>query len=120
MGKEPAPMIADFARQIELGHVSVAYNESSFSGYVVFYKKENHLHLENVAVLPSQSGKGIGKRLIKHVELTALNHNIKAVELYTNEAMTENLSMYPKLGYIEFERKFEDGFYRAFFRKDIK
>ena len=119
MGREPAPMIADFASQIELGQVQAALCESSFAGYVVFYCEGDHLHLDNVAVAPAHAGKGIGKRLIEYVEQTAHDKGLAAVELYTNEAMTENLAMYPKLGYVETERKQQDGFSRVFFRKPI-
>jgi ribosomal protein S18 acetylase RimI-like enzyme len=119
MGKEPAPMIADFASQIELGQVQAALCESSFAGYVVFYCEGDHLHLENVAVVPAHAGKGIGKKLVAYVEQAAREKGLAAVELYTNEAMTENLAMYPTLGYIETERKQQDGFNRVFFRKPI-
>lgn len=120
MTQKPAPMVADFRNQIELGQVSVAFSEASFSGYVVFYRETDHLHLENVAVVPVHAGKGIGKRLIEYVERTAYKDGLKAVELYTNEAMIENLAMYPKLGYVETERKRQDGFSRVFFRKVIQ
>jgi ribosomal protein S18 acetylase RimI-like enzyme len=119
MGREPAPMIADFASQIELGQVQAALCESSFAGYVVFYCEGDHLHLENVAVVPAHAGKGIGKKLVAYVEQAAREKGLAAVELYTNEAMTENLAMYPTLGYVETERKQQDGFNRVFFRKPI-
>lgn len=117
IGQEPAPMIADFASQIELGRAHVAFYRSSFAGYIVFYREVDHLHLENVAVLPIHSGKGIGKQLIEYVEHTAQNNGLNAVELYTNEAMFENLTMYSKLGYVEINRNKQDGFNRVFFRK---
>ena len=119
MEKEPAPMNADFGRQIDHGWVYVALYEGHFAGYVVFYPEGDHLHLENVAVSPTQSGKGIGKRLVKYVEHAARQEGLKAVELYTNEAMIENLAMYPKLGYLETERKEQAGFNRVFFRKAV-
>lgn len=119
MGREPAPMVADFASQIELGQVQVAKIGSSLAGYVVFYREVDHIHLENVAVDPAHAGNGVGKRLIEYVEQTARNEGLAAVELYTNEAMTENLAMYPKLGYLEIERKWQEGFNRVFYRKTI-
>ncbi len=119
MDQEPAPMVADFAHQIGLGQIYVAFYDSSFAGYIVFYPEQGHLHLENVAVLPAQAGQGIGKKLIEYAEEAARNQGLNAVELYTNEAMTENLSMYPKLGYVETERKQQAGFSRVFFRKSI-
>lgn len=119
MGLEPAPMNADFASQIEQGQVQTVYYESAFAGYVVFYSESDHLHLENVAVAPAHAGKGIGKKLLAYVEQAARDQGLAAVELYTNEAMTENLTMYPKLGYVEIERKQQSGFKRVFFRKPV-
>ncbi|WP_104205248.1 GNAT family N-acetyltransferase [Billgrantia saliphila] len=119
IGREPAPMHADFASQIESGRIDVAICESRIAGYVVFYPEGDYIHLENVAVLPEYSGRGIGKRLIEHVERTSSEAGYEAVELYTNEAMTENLAMYLKMGYVEVGRRREAGFNRVFFRKQI-
>lgn len=119
MDREPAPMHADFASQIGKGCVDVATCESRFAGYVVFYPEGDHVHLENVAVLPEYSGRGVGKRLIEHVERATRTAGYEAVELYTNEAMAENLAMYPKLGYDEVGRRREAGFSRVFFRKQV-
>lgn len=119
MGKEPAPMHVDFAAQIANEYIHLAIYEDKFAGYVVFYPEDDHMHLESVAVLPEYSGRGIGKRLIDHVERAARQTGYKAIELYTNEAMTENLSMYPRLGYVEVDHRYDAGFNRIFFRKQI-
>lgn len=119
MGQVPAPMVADFERQIKQSQVHIAIYSSSFAGYVVFYPKHDHMHLENVAVLPSYSGQGVGKKLVAHVERAASENGFAAVELYTNEAMTENFPLYLNLGYVETERKLQAGFNRVFFRKSI-
>lgn len=119
MNREPAPMNADFASQIEQGQVYLAFRRSLFAGYVVFYQERDHIHLENVAVLPTFSGQGIGRALIKYAEDAARQAGLRAIELYTNEVMTENLAMYPKLGYVETERKQQAGFNRVFFRKSL-
>ena len=117
MDRHPAPMVADFARQIALEQIYVATSGSLLSGFVVFYKKSDHIHLENIAVIPESSGKGYGKALIEFVEQCAHDARVNAVELYTNEVMTENIAIYTKLGYAEIERKREDGFNRVYFRK---
>lgn len=119
MDREPAPMHADFTGQIAKGQVDIATCDSQFAGYVVFYANGDHIHLENVAVLPEYRGCGIGKQLIEHVERTARKAGYRTVELYTNEAMTENLVMYPRIGYIEVDRRREAGFNRVFFRKQV-
>lgn len=112
-------MNADLATQIDQGVVHVAFCGTQFVGYLVFYREGDHLHLESVAVLPEQSGKGIGKLLLGYVEHVARIDGLEAVELYTNEAMVENLAMYKKMGYREVERKHQAGYNRVFFRKRL-
>lgn len=110
-------MLADFDHQVSEGVVAVAINNDELVGYVVYYPVADNIHLENVAVLPSHCGMGIGRQLIQHVEDQAIASGASGVELYTNEMMHENLAMYPKLGYRETERKTQSGFNRVFFRK---
>jgi len=43
----------------------------------------------------------------------------RAIELYTNELMTENILIYPRLGYRETRRAVEEGYARVFFRKTV-
>ena len=120
IGKEPAPMNADFAQQIASGSVDVAEINGDIVGCVTFFPIEDHMHLANLAVLPGYSRQGIGTSLIGHVEQAAIKAGRKAVELYTNVAMTSNLEMYPKLGYKETGRRTEEGFKRVYFRKDVR
>lgn len=119
IGREPAPMIADFASQVAKGIVYVIGNDHDVDGYVVFYPRGDHMHLENVAILPQQKGKGLGRQLIAFVEHEARQQGYQAVELYTNLKMIENLAMYPRLGYQERDRRIEDGFERVYFLKDV-
>ena len=119
IGKEPAPMVADFAAQVASGEVYVILVEGSVEGYVVFYPEGDHLHLENIAVFPHNRGRGLGGKLIGFVEDEARRLGLAAIELYTNEKMTENLRMYPKLGYVETGRRQEAGFDRVYFRKEV-
>lgn len=119
MDREPAPMHADFESLIARGCIDVAICDSLLVGYVVFYPERSYFSLENIAVLPECNGRGFGRRLIEHVERIAKEAGHEAVVLYTNEAMTENLSMYPKMGYAEVERRREAGFNRVYFRKQV-
>lgn len=120
MGRKPAPMIADFAAQIAAGNAYVAADgHGVFQGYIVFYQEEDRILLENVAVLPDAAGRGVGKALISFCEDAARQRGLDAVHLYTNEKMTDNLSIYPKLGYVEVERRTEDGFKRVYFEKSL-
>lgn len=105
IGKPPAPMCADFKSLVAASRVVVALIDNTVAGYVVFYAVKNTMLLENVAVLTVHRGKGIGKQLITHVECEARALSLEFVELYTNELMTENLQMYPYLGYTEYDRR---------------
>ncbi len=119
IGREPAPMMADYAALVKAGQVFVIGDGISVFGYVIFYRIKDHVHLKNIAVLPDYQGRGLGGRLIGFVEDQARQWGSRAVELYTNEKMFENLKLYPKLGYEEIDRRCEDGFDRVFYRKAL-
>jgi ribosomal protein S18 acetylase RimI-like enzyme len=121
IGRRPAPMVADFAALIDDGKVRVAAGETGrVVGFIVYYPRGGAMHLENVAVLPHQTGRGIGRALVEDCEAAARRAGLPAVELYTNVKMAANLSMYPRLGYREIGRGREDGFDRVFFRKELQ
>jgi len=119
IGREPAPMVADFAAAVSRGEVAVVCAGAAPAGFVIFYPLDSEMHLENIAVCPEYCGNGFGKSLIGYVENEAVRVGVNAVFLYTNELMTENLSMYPSLGYSEYKRCTEDGFNRVYFRKKL-
>lgn len=120
IGRKPAPMIADFVSQIAAGVVYVATDgQNGFQGFIVFYVKDEYFLLENVAVLPSAAGCGVGKRLISFCENAARQRGVNTICLYTNAKMTDNLSIYPRLGYVKVAERTEDGFNRVYFEKDL-
>lgn len=120
IGRKPAPMVADFLAQIAAGMVYVATDDQAiFQGFIVFYAEDEHMLLENVAVLPSAAGRGVGRALISFCEASARQRGINGVHLYTNEKMTDNLMIYPKLGYVKVAQRTEDGFKRVYFEKSL-
>ncbi|MEM8792858.1 MAG: GNAT family N-acetyltransferase [Pseudomonadota bacterium] len=116
IGRKPAPMVADFGAQIAQGAVWVAQAQDVL-GFIAFFPRGDHMFLENVAVHPGAHGQGIGRLLIAQCEEAARGQHLASVELYTNARMTANLALYPRLGYVETERRVEDGFDRVYFRK---
>jgi len=117
IGREPAPMVADFAAAQAVAHLWVAGRP--LTGFVAAYPRGDHWHLENVAVDPAAQGTGLGRALIAHVEVLAAEAGARAVELYTNAKMTENQALYPCLGNAEIRRGMEAGFDRVFYRKEL-
>jgi len=119
MGKEPAPMVADFEARIAADNLHVLELDGEVAGFIVLYPRGDHLHVENVAVSPAGQGRGLGRRLMRFAEDEAGRLGLPAIELYTNVKMTENQAFYPALGYVEIDRREEDGFSRIFYRKEF-
>ena len=120
IGRQPAPMTADFSAQIAAGQIYVVLNDGgNLLGYIAFFPQGNHMNLDSIAVLPAAAGRGIGKKLITFCEAEARRLGLEAVHLYTNEMMTANLSIYPRLGYVEVDRRTDEGFNRVFFQKKL-
>lgn len=119
IGREPAPMVADFAALIDAAEVWVAVDFAEILGYIVMRASTASLHIENVAVSPPRHGEGVGKALLDFAEAEATRLSIPRMDLYTNAAMRENLSLYPRLGWVETGRRTEDGFERVYFEKPV-
>lgn len=120
MGCQPAPMTADIAAHIARGEVCLASDPNGLVlGYAICRAQARQMLLDTVAVWPEQAGRGIGKRLIAHVEALARGQGLTAVTLYTNAAMTENIAMYAALGYQRKGREVQDGFDRVIFHKGL-
>jgi ribosomal protein S18 acetylase RimI-like enzyme len=118
IGRKPAPMLDDYRQVIEQNDTFVLTENAEVVGVLVMSNEGAELLLVNVAVSPSQKGKGFGKQLMAFCEEHALKLGCKAVRLYTHELMVENIAIYEKLGYRETRRATEDGFARVFMRKD--
>jgi GNAT superfamily N-acetyltransferase len=119
IGREPAPMSADYHAAVRGGQAWVAADQGQVIGFAVLIAQPDHLLLENLAVLPSRQGSGAGSRLLALAEDEARRLRFAEIRLYTNEAMTENLAYYPRRGYVETHRAEQDGFRRVFFSKHI-
>ncbi len=119
IGREPAPMRADFAAAIAAGHVTAIAVEGAVAGYVVGRPETDAYFIDAIAVHPVWQDKGLGRHLIDHVAAEARRLGLPALRLCTNEAMTENLAIYRHIGFVETHRAVEDGYRRVFLRRDI-
>ncbi|MGX9790807.1 GNAT family N-acetyltransferase [Mycobacterium sp. MMS18-G62] len=119
IGRPPAPMTADYAAALEHSRVWVLVRDDAIVGALVTECHPDHLLLETVAVAPHAQGKGYGRLLLERAESDAVELGLTEVRLYTNEAMTENLSFYPRHGYTETARAVQDGYKRVFFAKTV-
>ncbi len=119
IGREPAPMTADYDVIASSGRATLAYVGVELRGLLVIEMNEAALQVENLAVHPRAHGTGVGSLLLRHAEHLAIAAGCKEIRLYTNEAMFENLTFYPRRGFTETHGRSEDGFRRVFFCKPL-
>jgi N-acetylglutamate synthase-like GNAT family acetyltransferase len=119
IGRPPAPMTADYAAALAHSRVWVLESGDTIVGALVTEDRADHLLLETVAVAPGVQGHGYGRLLLDRAERDAAELGRPEVRLYTNEAMTENLTFYLRHGYRETGRAVEDGFRRVYFSKTV-
>jgi ribosomal protein S18 acetylase RimI-like enzyme len=119
MGKEPAPMLDDYAALIERGVVSVAVSDESLVGLIVGWPRDDHFYVDNIAVSPDAQGTGVGATLLRHADAMALAADRTEVRLYTNEAMSENIGYYPRKGFVETHRAVEAGYNRVYYTRSV-
>ncbi|SOB94209.1 GNAT family N-acetyltransferase [Rhodobacter maris] len=120
IGRDPAPMKADFAAHVAAREAHVAVSESgAFLGYVVLLPRADHLYLDALAVMPEAAGHGIGRALVAFAEDQARELGLARLDLCTNQRMTANLTLYPHLGFSETGRGHEDGYDRVFYTKRL-
>lgn len=119
IGRKPAPMVASFPPLIAAGEVWALAEIADIIGFIVMRTQKNCLHIENVAVHPERHGEGHGRALLEFAEAEARRRELPVMELYTNAKMTENLTLYARLGWRETDRRTEQGFERVYFEKAV-
>ncbi|MGJ6124418.1 GNAT family N-acetyltransferase [Mycolicibacterium sp. Y3] len=119
MGRRPAPMDADFTAALNDSLVWAIEDDGRLDAVLVLEHHTDHVLVDTIAVDPAARGRGHGARLLDRAESDARELGLREVRLYTNEAMSENLTYYPRRGYQETGRRTEDGYHRVYFRKKI-
>ncbi len=119
IGRKPWPMLQDYAAVIDAEIVIVAIVEGVIEGVLVLSVTDDGFLIENVAVFPAVARRGLGRALLMRAEQEARVRGYDSICLYTNEKMTENIRLYEKIGYLEYERRQEQGFRRVFLRKAL-
>lgn len=119
LGREPAPMLDDYAARIAAGQAWILEEDGQALGALILEDEAEALLLYNIAVAPEAQGKGVGKRLLAFTEAEARRRGYALLRLYTNELMVENVAMYPRLGFTETHRDAEAGHRRVYFEKRV-
>ncbi len=119
IGLRPAPMDADYSALIEAGDVFVLVDPDIVGVLVLRPADGGALMVENVAIDPPRQGEGLGPSLLDFAEEQARDRGLGELRLFTHEHMAENIELYGRLGWEEYDRTVGDGFARAHFRKAV-
>jgi ribosomal protein S18 acetylase RimI-like enzyme len=119
IGMLPGPMTNDYADVIRNRQVTVAERQGAIVGIIVLTVTDEGFLVDNVAVHPSHRGTGLGRVLLQFAEAEAQRAGFDAIYLYTHEKMTENLALYARIGYVEYDRRSQGAFSRVYLRKHL-
>ncbi|WP_426127453.1 GNAT family N-acetyltransferase [Pseudomonas sp. DWP1b1] len=119
MGRKPGPMLEDYRQLVQAGGVHVLENAGNVQGFIILLDDGNALLLDNLAIAPEAQGLGFGRLLMDFAERQALDAGFMAIRLYTNEAMSENITLYTRRGYVETHRAEEHGLRRVYMTKQL-
>jgi GNAT superfamily N-acetyltransferase len=119
IGILPRPMTDDYAEVIANQRVTVAESRGTTVGVIVLNVDEEGFLIDNVAVDPAHRGQGLGKALLEFAEAKALSAGFDSIYLYTHEKMTENLALYSRIGYVEYDRRLQREFSLVYMRKHL-
>jgi GNAT superfamily N-acetyltransferase len=119
IGMVPRPMTDNYAEVIKNYRVTIAESGQAIVGVIVLTVTEEGFLIDNVAVVPSYHGKGIGRALLKFAEAEARRAGFDSIYLYTHEKMTENLALYSKIGYVEYDCRSQGDFSLVYMRKQF-
>jgi GNAT superfamily N-acetyltransferase len=119
IGMLPRPMTDDYAKVIANQQVTIAENHGTIVGLIVLTVDDEGFLIDNVAVDPSHRGKGLGRALLEFAETEARRRGFDSIYLYTHEKMTENLTIYSRIGYVEYDRRSQGEFSLVYMRKHL-
>lgn len=119
IGIVPRPMTDDYAEVIANRRVTVAESHGTIVGVIALTVNDEGFLIDNVAVDPSYRGRGLGRALLEFAEAAARRAGFDSIYLYTHEKMTENLALYSRIGYVEYDRRSKGDFSLVYMRKQL-
>ncbi len=119
IGRPPGPMEQDYHQIIRECDVFIVPADQEVQGVVVLKRTDEGFLLDNIAVIPKAQGRGIGRALLEFAERQARSAGYDSIYLYTHEKMTENRELYSRIGYVEYDKRIEEGLSRVYMRKRL-
>jgi len=103
-GHRLPPMDVDYADEIGEFPVWIAESDHALVGALIMVFEKEAASVANIAVHPSFQGMGIGGGLLRFAEQQAQERRYSTLHLTTHLLLSENLSLYRHLGWIETRR----------------
>ena len=124
IGRTPLPMLADYDDAVRQHEVRLLVDAGGgdgerLVGVIELDLRDDHLWIGNVAIAPTDQGRGHGRRLLQHAEATAREHGRRELRLLTNERYAANIAMYERYGYVETHREPYQGTDLVYFQKPL-
>jgi GNAT superfamily N-acetyltransferase len=117
LGGSIPPLTADYDEELQTHDVWVIEERGALCGALILSPRADHMLLVNVAVDPASQGRGLGRRLIEKAEDETRKQGYTELHLFTHAGMSENIALYTRLGWHEYERRADSGVPRVFMRK---
>lgn len=92
-------MTADYDSAIKNHIIDMIVIDGEIIGLIELVPEPDCVLIENVAVAPSEWGKGYGRSLMAHAIEVARLLKRNRLRLYTNKLMAQNIALYQRLGY---------------------
>jgi ribosomal protein S18 acetylase RimI-like enzyme len=119
IGGPPGPMTEDYAEVIRSRHVTVAESHGTIVGIIVLAITDEGFLIDNVAVHPSHRGTGLGRAFLEFADDEARRAGFDSIYLFTHEKMTENIALYSRIGYVEYDRRLHGEASLVYMRKRL-
>lgn len=110
-------MLDDYAALINNEVVHVATRDGRLVGLIVMWPQQDHLYVDNIAVLPEEQGTGVGSALLDFADQESRRVGLSEIRLYTHAKMVENIQYYPRKGFRETHRATDAGYQRVYFSR---
>src|SRR5262249_11789157 len=92
IGREPPPMVADFAAEVAAGRVVVIATAGAVDGYMIAWPEADAYLIDNIAIDPARQGQRPRRPLEDHPVRDAPRRPLSAITAHTHPAMTADFT----------------------------
>jgi GNAT superfamily N-acetyltransferase len=100
IGRKPLPMTVDYGIAVQSHMIDLCVVDQKIVALIEMIEEDDHLMIENLALLPQFQGQGLGSKLLHHAEKIALSLGLSMLRLLTNAKFDSNLMFYKRNQFI--------------------